>query len=100
MKTRDGLSIAGIQQFLLATSILLYPLAAFSHILYLIPQLILIVITLFKYEIRLNLFRICLLFFGFFSFFIPFFVEISVANISYDLILKMAINIITRRIQT
>lgn len=83
------------QETLLVLSLFLYPFAAFSHVLYLIPQALLTLVVLWNSKINLNSNRLLILFFGFIAFAVPALVEFSVVNISHDLYLKLVVNSLT-----
>lgn len=89
------IEISSIQQFFLILSIFLYPFIAFSHTLYLVPQFLLILVTVFKLRYILDAQKIFLALFGVMSFSIAFFIESNAVNPNYDLPIKLAVNVIT-----
>ena len=89
------LKIQSVQQFLLVLTIFLYPFLAVGHVLYLIPQFLLILVTLLKGEIKYNSNLLIILFLGVLSFISSLLVELNTVSPSYDLPVKMIVNIIS-----
>ncbi len=87
--------MSSMQQYMLVLTIFLYPYTALSHVLYLLPQAILLLLIFFKFNYKTGLARLALAASGLIAVVLSFAVEVSVVNTSYDLPSKFLVNVIT-----
>lgn len=90
-----GTSFFGrVEHFMFILTIFLYPISLVSHVLYLIPLLVLLGLSMTNLRKKLYLSDFAAMALGFGAFSIPFFVELSSSNPSQELTSKLIVNAI------
>lgn len=84
-----------IEHTLFMLTIFFYPISLFSHLLYIIPQLLLLVIAILNRNKKLYMSDFLAFLAGITAFMIPLFSEYFASSPNYDLASKLLVNVIT-----